>query len=521
MSDEEQYEDYGEEYSEEGATESHSHVGADGQYFGAKRGGVDKAMMVSWGIAVASAAFMILLAGLIVIAIMEEEEEPIEYAIAPTMVADEMEEEVKQKKQKQMEKSSSSSSMSSPIVIDAVADITMETVQMNFDQGENDVQIGQVGAATGNLGLGQDMGGMSMSIKMPKLMGSRCDKADRMRRLKREGGKEKTEEAVLKGLKWLKNVQNADGSWGGTYAPSMTGLALLSYLGHCEKQDSPEYGDTVIRAIKYLLAKNEAQAGKMYARKPAYETGICTYALGEAYIVTKNFRPKIPGIDKALERSVAVIVDRQKADGGWDYGYSTAMTKGSDTSVAGWQMQALKVAKMTGLEFKGIDKAMDKAMENMMRVRGPKGGFGYREAQDKLSLSGVGVLAMQMWDPKKYRKEIDQGVEFILDSHPGRHEKPHFNKYGWYYHTQACFQAGGKAWKDWNNYFQDEVVDHQNADGSWTDWGHHGHGPDANSVEGKVYSTTLCILMLEIYYRYLQNTGDDKYRKGATGLKGS
>jgi len=514
-------EEYDQEHYEESEETQHSHMNEDGSYFTRKKPGVDKAMMVSWGIAMASAAFMVILAGLIVIAIMEEEEEPIEFALAPAIVSDETEEIEKKTKQKQMEKSSSSSSISSPIVIDNVADITMENVVMNFDQGENDVQVGTVGSNLGNLGLGTDMGGMSMNIKMPKLMGSRCDKADRMRRLKREGGKEKTEEAVVKALHWLKQVQNQDGSWGGTYAPSMTGLALLSFLGHCEKQDSPDFGDTVIRGIKYLLDKNEAQAGKMYSRKPSYDTGICAYALGEAYIVTKNFRPKIPGIDKALERSVAVIVEKQKADGGWDYGYSTVMTKGSDTSVSGWQMQALKVAKMSGLEFKGIDKAMDKAMENMMRVRGPKGGFGYRTAQDKITLSGVGVLAMQMWDPKKYKSEIKEGVEFILDSHPGRYEKPHFNKYGWYYHTQACFQAGGKAWRDWNNYFQDEVVDHQNQDGSWTDWGHAGHGPDAASVEGKVYTTTLCVLMLEIYYRYLQNTGDDKYRKGATALKNS
>jgi hypothetical protein len=517
MSDEE----YEEEYYEEHEESEHSHTHEDGSYFGKKRGGVDKAMMVSWGIAVASAAFMIILAGLIVIAIMEEEEEPIEYALAPTIVADEQEEVEKKTKQKQMEKSSSSSSISSPIVIDNVADITMETVVMNFDQGENDVQVGTVGTGVGNLGMGMDMGGMSMSIKMPKLMGSRCDTADRMRRLKREGGKERTEEAVVKGLKWLKQVQNADGSWGTQYKASMTGLALLSYLGHCEKQDSPDYGDNVIRAIKFLLDLNERQNGKMYSGKPSYETGICAYALGEAYIVTKNFRPKIPGIDKALERSVAVIVEKQKADGGWDYNYTTAMTKPSDTSVSGWQMQALKVAKMSGLEFKGLDAAMDKAMENMMRVRGPKGGFGYRDPQDRISLSGVGVLAMQMWDPKKYKKEIDMGVDFILASHPGKYEKPHFNKYGWYYHTQACFQAGGKAWRDWNTYFQDEVVEHQSPDGSWIDWGHAGHGPDANSVEGKVYTTTLCILMLEIYYRYLQNTGDDKYRKGATALKGT
>jgi len=185
-------------------------------------------------------------------------------------------------------------------------------------------------------------------------------------------------------------------------------------------------------------------------------------------------------------------------------------------------MQALKVSKLTGLDFPGLDSAMDKAMGNVIRVRGDKGGFGYRGPQNKLSLTGVGVLSLQMWDPKKYRKEIDEGVEFILNSY-GKYEEPakHFNKYGWYYHTQACFQKGGSAWRDWNRFFQDGVVGHQNQDGSWTDWGHGGHGPNKESVEGKVYTTTLCILMLEIYYRYLQNTGDDKHRKGATGLKNS
>ena len=68
-----------------------------------------------------------------------------------------------------------------------------------------------------------------------------------------------------------------------------------------------------------------------------------------------------------------------------------------------------------------------------------------------------------MWDPKKYTKEINEGVEFILNSY-GKYEEPekHFNKYGWYYHTQACFQKGGSAWRDWNRFFQDGVVEHQN-----------------------------------------------------------
>ena len=389
-----------------------------------------------------------------------------------------------------------------------------------MDTGDGDsVGVGIVGTGT-NFDLGGDLGGMGLNIKMPKIMGGRCDKADRLRRLLREGGKKSTEEAVIKGLNWLKTVQNGDGSWGEQYKASMTGLTLLSYLGHCEKQDSPEYGDNVLQGIKYLLELNEKLGGKMYSRKPGYETGICTYALSEAYIITKNFRPRIPGIESALHRSVKVIVEKQCKDGGWDYSYGDRGT-GSDTSVTGWQLQALKVAKLTGINFPGLDSAMDKAMENLMRVRGPNGGFGYRQPQDRLSLTGVGVLGMQMWDPRKYRKEIDAGVDFIVNSY-GKYENPgeHFNKYGWYYHTQACFQKSGSAWRDWNRFFQDAVVSKQDDAGFWIDWGH-AHGPAKDSIEGKVYTTTLCILMLEIYYRYLQNTGDDKHRKGATALKNS
>ena len=507
-------EEYEEEY-EEGTIEE-----GPKDYFRKDGPKVDKAMLLAWGISIASAAIILLIATLIVIAVMEDEEEAIEYAIAPTTVMEEQEEQQQQVKQKQLEKQTSSASISTPIVAQNISDIQMETVDFKVDTGEGEnVDVGIAGTAM-NMDLG-DMGGMNLNIKMPKIMGSRCDKADRLRRLKREGGKVSTEEAVVKGLQWLKTVQNDDGSWGTGYKASMTGLTLLSYLGHCEKQDSPDYGDNVVKGIKYLLDLNEKLGGKMYSKKPAYETGIAAYALAEAYIVTKNFRPKIPGIDKALRNSVKVIVDKQCKDGGWDYHYGDRGT-GSDTSVSGWQMQALKVAKLTGLEFPGLGSAMDKAMENMKRVRGPNGGFGYRGPQDKISLTGVGVLGMQMWDPKKYTKEINAGVDFILNTY-GKYEEPgeHFNKYGWYYHTQACFQKGGNAWRDWNRFFQDSVVKNQSPDGSWTDWGRHGHGPDKDSVEGKVYTTTLCILMLEIYYRYLQNTGDDKYRKGATALKNS
>ena len=34
----------------------------------------------------------------------------------------------------------------------------------------------------------------------------------------------------------------------------MTAMALLAYLGHCELQDSPEFGETVKRGIDFLTS---------------------------------------------------------------------------------------------------------------------------------------------------------------------------------------------------------------------------------------------------------------------------
>jgi ABC-type transport system involved in cytochrome bd biosynthesis fused ATPase/permease subunit len=71
MSDEKQYENHSEE-STEGAAEGrhHGHTDWNGHCFSHKRDGYEKAMLVSSDIAFASAAFMFLMAGLIVIAII-------------------------------------------------------------------------------------------------------------------------------------------------------------------------------------------------------------------------------------------------------------------------------------------------------------------------------------------------------------------------------------------------------------------------------------------------------------------
>ena len=80
--------------------------------------------------------------------------------------------------------------------------------------------------------------------------------------------------------------------------------------------------------------------------------------------------------------------------------------------------------------------------------------------------------------------------------------------YGWYYDTQAMFHAThgkGPEWDQWNRLFQTALIRNQHADGYWTHEEKHKMGGD--SLHGKVLSTTLCCLQLEVYYRHLASFG--------------
>jgi hypothetical protein len=233
-----------------------------------------------------------------------------------------------------------------------------------------------------------------------------------------------------------------------------------------------------------------------------YEHAIATYAMGEYYTMTKDER-----YAELLKQAVGYIVTGQAPDGGWQYEY----TKGpdSDTSVSGWQIQALKAAHLTGLGIPGVDETLDKAMLNLKRVQSENGNFGYRKKGDRdknPSLAGVGVLCTLFWKEAK-DKVVKDGMEFLLQQvereFPVKYKGDKADLYAWYYDTQACLMFGGSPWSKWNHLFQDEIADAQGPDGSWPPTGGKGHKENEPGITSQTYRTTLCILMLEVFYRYM------------------
>jgi len=348
---------------------------------------------------------------------------------------------------------------------------------------------------------------------IPQTMRKRCSKADRLDRLSKNGGNEACEDAVVKSLRWLKKTQNADGSWTEKNTAAMTGFAVLAYLGHCDTPNSEEFGDSVTRGMIYLVnlaMKNKGKMASDFKGHWAYEHGIATYALGESATFCRKLGINIPNLDKATKMAGNWILEHQDKNGSWAYKYEK--TGGHyDNSVGFWQLQALKACKHTGLwEEKEFKSTFTKALAFIKKTQSSEGSIGYRNPGDrKLSLTGGGVLCFQMLG-KSHDSVVRKGANYITKNVKFEWNSENADLYEHYYNAQALLNRGGPQWDHYNAIFRDQVLNNQNADGTYK------NVPKANSPgsqykgNGKLnvhFRTCLATFMLEAYYRFLPATG--------------
>ncbi len=333
---------------------------------------------------------------------------------------------------------------------------------------------------------------------------------------------EATEAAVMRALRWLKDHQYADGSWGPRYRAAMTGLSLLTFLAHGETTGSEEFGDTVRRGLRYMLSTQNDRGwfiggGSLHhpsdllgrSQLQVYEHVIATYAVAEAYGLTA-----IPMLKLAMEDAVQVIIDGQLDNGGWNYGFEMDGPQYIDVSLGGWIVQALKAAELAGAENRGLKRAIDNGIRGIRTMTDPGGSglFAYSTRMPSHSpdhtITGVAVLALQLTGhvsseearaAMRPMRDLNFNWHYDADDRSNhRHKVGRWPFYAWYYITQARFQHSPGSWRPWNRQFAPIMVREQNPDGSWC--------PPPGSIEahyGPVYATTLSALMLQVYYRLL------------------
>jgi hypothetical protein len=330
----------------------------------------------------------------------------------------------------------------------------------------------------------------------------------------------RTEEALLRGLRWLRDHQNPDGSWGDgnpQYSPALTGLALMTFLAHGETPASVEFGGCVMRAIRNLMSVVARDGGEIRGAN-SYPHAIATYALAEAHALIPS-----PVLGDALQPAVRRIVQGQGPTGGFNYNFDNAPGEGgkprADLSVAGWMIQALKAAFAGGSAVPGIEEALDQAGACLRKEwHDPRsGGFRYEAAQPgsvRAPMTAVGTLCLQLLG-HGHAPEATAGLDRLEREHftfDWRSPEP-WLLYRAYYQTQAHFQMAERRrpkWDAWNRIFTATVLREQQADGHWQtpaaqygkDSGTHGEAM-FEGIDGPVYATSLSCLMLTVYYRYL------------------
>ena len=351
------------------------------------------------------------------------------------------------------------------------------------------------------------------------------------RKMRGSGRGDVGEIAVLHGLEWLKNHQDPEGYWdcdgfsaqcklnrcdgpgNAMYDPGVSGLALLAFLGAGETDRYGSYKDTVKRGLRYLkqIQDPEGCIGPRTTENFTYNHAIGALALTEAYGLTAS-----PMMKQAAQSAIDFVHRCQNPYLAWRYG---VRPQDNDTSVSGWMIMALKSAKTCGLRvddaaFDGMGAWLEKVTEpEYGRVGYTTRGTGPARPTDRMeafpadrseSLTAVGILSRIFLgeDPRK-SETIQKGVDLCLKSLPVWDEASGaIDMYYWYYGTLALFQVGEEPFKAWNTAIREAVIDHQrkgattDENGSWDPigaWGREG---------GRVYSTALLVMCMEVYYRY-------------------
>jgi hypothetical protein len=317
-------------------------------------------------------------------------------------------------------------------------------------------------------------------------------------------------------LAWLAAAQSADGRWnaarhGGGVERSVpghhrhgvgaksdhgvTGLALLAFLGAGNTHQEGPYSEAVARGIRFLVDRQRADgslAGDAEFFAALYCHGMAAIALAECCAMTGDAALRPP-----LEKAVRYTLSMQSpSTGGWRY---AAGDKG-DTSQLGWQVMLLTSARQAGLT--GMESAEARARTFLQSVSsGRVGGLAaYRPGERPSVAMTAEALACRLFlGMPADHPCVGEAVEMLARSLP---ETRSPNAYAWYYATLASFHAGGPQWEVWNRQLQAALLPLQRRessglDGSWDPdpvWGGHG---------GRVYSTAMAAMTLEVYYRYL------------------
>lgn len=343
--------------------------------------------------------------------------------------------------------------------------------------------------------------------------------------------KKRVEEAVEKGLEWLKRTQAQDGHWeaqGGQYPTTMTALAGMCFLMEGSTLKEGKYSDQIQKAVNWFLAANRQQPTGLLGdvRNPTesqrymYGHGFGTMFLASVYgeEEDKDQREKL---EKCLKKAVEYIGKAQTSKkhrkpegkevdvGGWGYVSANEGGNFDEGSVTITQVQALRAARNAGIQVP--KETIDKAVAYLEACTTPRGGVIYSYAgsngnalngQERPPITAAAVACS--FGAGQYKGELaKKWMKFCKDNIPIAKGRVNHDEYQSYYFSQFVYILGDdrygelfpkedkSSWLTWSKYREamyPYIVDSQDkSTGSWT-----------SGYIGQVFSTSVNLTILQL-----------------------
>ncbi len=190
----------------------------------------------------------------------------------------------------------------------------------------------------------------------------------------------RVDEAVAKGLEFLKKTQSADGSWsgpGGMYPSVLTGLCGTALLMEGSTCRDGKYADQIAKAVDYLMKRQQPNGllgdprrEGSYIYGHGYSLLFLACAYGEEEDPTTRKK-----LEECLKRAVDFTCKAVTKKGGWGY---TSAADGSDFdegSTTVTQLQALRACRNAGIQVP--KNTIDNSIEYLKKCTTPRGGLIY------------------------------------------------------------------------------------------------------------------------------------------------
>ena len=335
------------------------------------------------------------------------------------------------------------------------------------------------------------------------------------------GGTPQSEAAVEAGLRWIVEHQNRyDGGWsfqqqckqcrhdGSSQSDNAaTGLSLMALLGAGYTHRSGPYQENVQNGLDALLRfqdRRKSEFGGPFIDVSAagmYTHAICTVAIADAYAMTQD-----PKLKEPLLLAHQYILNAQHNEGGWRYRPNSR----GDMLITGWQVIALKSLERCGIKTSSdVYDATINFIESLQVSDGSAYRYYFTQPRSSDVPTAVGLLSQMYLQWPKDHPSLDHGANNLIDRRVSK-DDIYFN----FYTTLLLHLLQHDGWDHWNEAVRERLIKTQAKQGHETGSWHfrHKHG----DVGGRLYTTTMAVMTLEVYYRYSPLFGSDDTKTSTT-----